>query len=74
MEVGSKVVAIFDFETTEPGELALRAGDQVDITSLINESWISGSCKGKSGTFPASFVKPLNDVGSNSKLDLSVSN
>eukprot|EP00057_Strongylocentrotus_purpuratus_P017174 XP_011671648.1 PREDICTED: dynamin-binding protein isoform X2 [Strongylocentrotus purpuratus] len=65
MEVGSKVVAIFDFETTEPGELALRAGDQVDITSLINESWVSGTCNGKSGTFPASFVKPLNDAGSN---------
>ncbi|XP_041466815.1 dynamin-binding protein-like isoform X2 [Lytechinus variegatus] len=65
MEVGSRVVAIFDFETTEPGELALKAGDEVDITSRINENWIAGTCNGKTGTFPANFVKPVDEASSN---------
>ena len=64
MEVGSHVVAIFDFDTTEPGELALKAGDQVEITSQIDDNWLAGTCNGQNGTFPANFVKPAGEGNS----------
>ncbi|XP_072162827.1 uncharacterized protein [Diadema setosum] len=58
MEVGSTVVALYDFDTSEAGELSLKAGDRVEVTSRVDDNWLSGTCGGRSGTFPTNFVRP----------------
>lgn len=58
---GMTVQAIFDFSPEGPGELALRAGDVATMVEQVDSEWYSGTCRGASGFFPASFVKVLSN-------------
>ena len=49
--------AVFDHVAIEAEELAFRAGDVVEVQTTANKDWWWGSCEGKSGWFPAAFVR-----------------
>ncbi|XP_049821611.1 uncharacterized protein LOC109604696 isoform X2 [Aethina tumida] len=49
--------AVFDHVAIEAEELAFRAGDVIEVLETANRDWWWGSTKGKSGWFPAQFVR-----------------
>ncbi|KAI9102590.1 hypothetical protein DFS34DRAFT_609744 [Phlyctochytrium arcticum] len=51
------VVAIADFDTSEPEDLPFRVGDMIAVSEDVDENWYKGTLRGKSGIFPKSFVK-----------------
>ncbi|CAD5123838.1 unnamed protein product [Dimorphilus gyrociliatus] len=57
---GQYVVAIYDFTEVEPGEMEIYMGDVLLITKQIDNNWLKGKIRGKSGNFPRSFVQMLN--------------
>ncbi len=42
-----------------PEEMDLQEGDVVRITEILDRDWCRGECKGRSGTFPSSFVRVI---------------
>ena len=51
------VVAAFDFEPQEDGELRLRKGDVITVLDKSDQNWWRGTCKGQEGMFPVPYVK-----------------
>nr|CAH7739986.1 unnamed protein product [Callosobruchus chinensis] len=49
--------AVFDHVAIEPEELAFRSGDLVEVLEANNRDWWWGSSGGRSGWFPAHFVR-----------------
>ncbi|XP_060525179.1 uncharacterized protein LOC132701359 [Cylas formicarius] len=49
--------AVFDHVAIETDELAFRAGDVVEVEETADREWWWGSTRGKSGWFPAQFVR-----------------
>ncbi|XP_026215813.1 SH3 domain-containing protein 19 isoform X2 [Anabas testudineus] len=58
---GKRVQVIHDFSPAGPGELELRAGDVVTMVEQVDNEWYKGTCRGSTGFFPISYVKPLSD-------------
>lgn len=56
-----RVKAIYDYEATCQGELSIRVGDIIDVTSLNtgSSSWWEGVDQQKNGQFHRAFVAPL---------------
>ena len=48
--------AMFDFPAGVGDELALRAGDEIDLVDCSNPSWWKGSTKDGCGYFPSNYV------------------
>ena len=53
------VQAIFDFATSEPGEISLRVGDVVQVIHKVDDNWLYGSLYGHKGNFPAGFAQSV---------------
>ncbi|KAJ3229035.1 hypothetical protein HDU81_005687 [Chytriomyces hyalinus] len=52
------VVAIADFDATEPDDLPLRTGDVITVLEDIDENWYRGESKnGRRGMFPKNHVE-----------------
>lgn len=49
--------AIFDNEADDDDELSFAIGDKIQIIKKDDSGWWDGKLNGKSGTFPANFVK-----------------
>ncbi|XP_057660132.1 mucin-2 isoform X2 [Diorhabda carinulata] len=49
--------AVFDHVAIESEELAFRAGDVIEVVETANRDWWWGTTNGKSGWFPAQFVR-----------------
>lgn len=49
--------AVFDHVAIEAEELAFRAGDVIEVLETVNRDWWWGSADGRSGWFPAAFVR-----------------
>jgi hypothetical protein len=47
---------MFDYTSTEPGDLTFRAGDVILVERSDGEWW-RGSINGRAGMFPANYVK-----------------
>lgn len=59
---GEKYRALYDFEPSGEGEIALKEGDIVIVTRKDDDGWFYGSVGSKSGQFPESYVKKVDDV------------
>ena len=53
------VKAVYDFDTTEAGQIALRAGDVVRVVRQVDTNWLQGEIHGHVGNFPSNFVTDL---------------
>ncbi|PVU90645.1 hypothetical protein BB559_000986 [Furculomyces boomerangus] len=54
-------VALFSFDGVAPGDLSFKKGDTINITKSTEtqNDWWEGTCNGKSGQFPANYVRVL---------------
>jgi growth factor receptor-binding protein 2 len=51
------VTAAYNFAPEEAGELPFRKGDVITVLDESDANWWKGQCHGKTGLFPASYVK-----------------
>ncbi|KAJ7984657.1 hypothetical protein DPEC_G00357030 [Dallia pectoralis] len=56
-EGGVYGVALYDFRAMEPGELDFDAGDRIRVVNTLEDGWLEGELRGRSGAFPCRFVK-----------------
>nr|XP_015805563.2 SH3 domain-containing protein 21 [Nothobranchius furzeri] len=55
-----EVLVLVDFEGTMGDELTVKMGDVVkNVTKASEEGWLKGELRGKTGIFPATFVKDI---------------
>ncbi|KAL0949201.1 hypothetical protein HGRIS_009279 [Hohenbuehelia grisea] len=58
-EEGEWAEAIYEYSSTDPGDLEIQAQERVLIIERTSEDWWTGELNGKRGLFPASYVKVL---------------
>ncbi|KII96024.1 hypothetical protein PLICRDRAFT_34984 [Plicaturopsis crispa FD-325 SS-3] len=58
-EKGEWAEALYDYDSQDAGDLQIRAGERVLVTDRPSDDWWSGEYGGKTGLFPASYVKVL---------------
>ncbi|XP_039262553.2 synaptojanin-1-like [Styela clava] len=52
--------ALYDFSSAEEGDLSFASGDIIDVHHALEDGeWMSGSCNGCNGIFPAAYVTKL---------------
>ena len=56
---GSWAVALYDFEAQQPGDLAFRAGERVEVLEKTADQngWWQGRVRGQQGIFPGNYVQ-----------------
>lgn len=52
------VEALYDFNAEIAGEMSINRGDIIQVTKKIDDGWWEGLCDGRSGMFPANYVRP----------------
>ncbi|XP_061086873.1 dynamin-binding protein isoform X1 [Conger conger] len=50
-------VALYDFRALEAGELDFDVGDRIRVVSTLEDGWLEGRLRGRSGVFPHRFVR-----------------
>lgn len=55
-----RVRALYDYEATQDGDLSFVAGDIIvtDGSTFSGDGWVSGTCHGETGIFPANYTEP----------------
>ncbi|KAJ7644370.1 SH3-domain-containing protein [Roridomyces roridus] len=56
---GEWAEALYDYDSADPGDLQIRANQNVWVTERTSDDWWTGEFQGKTGLFPASYVKIL---------------
>ncbi|KAJ7499363.1 SH3-domain-containing protein [Mycena latifolia] len=56
---GEWAEALYDYDSTDAGDLQIRANQNVWVTERTSDDWWTGEFQGKTGLFPASYVKIL---------------
>ena len=51
------VVALYQFDTGKPGDLAFQEGDVIFVTSRNEDGWCEGMLRGQGGFFPGKYVQ-----------------
>ncbi|AJP42275.1 Pin3p [Saccharomyces cerevisiae YJM1078] len=51
------VEALYQFDPQQDGDLGLKPGDKVQLLEKLSPEWYKGSCNGRTGIFPANYVK-----------------
>ncbi|XP_063795831.1 neutrophil cytosol factor 2 isoform X2 [Pseudophryne corroboree] len=54
---GISVTALFDYEASQPEDLAFKKGDTIKVLNKVSEEWWEGECHEKVGIFPSAFVE-----------------
>lgn len=57
--VSSRVRALYDFTSSEPGELTFKAGDYIRVLATLYAHWWKGEVGGQVGIFPVNHVVRL---------------
>lgn len=57
----SRVRAIYDLTSEEPGELTFHRGDVITVIESVYRDWWKGSLRGEIGIFPLNYVTPISD-------------
>uniref|UniRef100_A0A4X2KTG7 Neutrophil cytosol factor 2 n=1 Tax=Vombatus ursinus TaxID=29139 RepID=A0A4X2KTG7_VOMUR len=60
---GNQVLALFNYEASQPEDLEFLAGDVILVLSKVNDEWLEGECNGKVGIFPKAFVEECAATG-----------
>ncbi|XP_006157434.1 dynamin-binding protein isoform X1 [Tupaia chinensis] len=60
---GTYGVALYRFQALEPNELDFEVGDKIQILATLEDGWLEGSLRGRTGIFPYRFVKLCPDAG-----------
>ncbi|XP_046649998.1 uncharacterized protein B0303.7-like isoform X2 [Daphnia pulicaria] len=50
-------VALFDYQSSHPGDLNFKEGERIVVLSQVNEEWCKGSIGSSQGMFPLSYVR-----------------
>lgn len=58
-ESGEWAEALYDYDSGETGDLKIRANQQILVTEKSSADWWMGEVDGRTGLFPASYVKLL---------------
>lgn len=53
---GAFGIALYRFQALEPNELDFEVGDKIRILGTLEDGWLEGSLKGRTGIFPYRFV------------------
>jgi hypothetical protein len=53
-----EVVALYDYEATDEGELTFKQGDVITVLEKYENGWWSGELRSQAGVFPVNFTKP----------------
>ncbi|GLB33257.1 putative src homology 3 domains containing protein [Lyophyllum shimeji] len=56
---GEWAEALYDYDSGEAGDLAIKEGERVLVTERTSDDWWTGEYGGRKGLFPASYVKIL---------------
>ncbi|KAJ7672842.1 hypothetical protein B0H17DRAFT_174335 [Mycena rosella] len=56
---GEWAEALYDYDSADAGDLQIRANQNVWVTERTSDDWWTGEFQGKTGLFPASYVKIL---------------
>ncbi|EDL41914.1 dynamin binding protein [Mus musculus] len=54
---GTYGIALYRFQALETNELDFEVGDRIQILGTLEDGWLEGCLKGKTGVFPHRFVK-----------------
>uniref|UniRef100_UPI00358F7093 NADPH oxidase activator 1 n=1 Tax=Myxine glutinosa TaxID=7769 RepID=UPI00358F7093 len=54
-------IALFQYNALEPGDLALRQGDKIQVLSEVTPEWLEGKVGDNVGIFPLHFVRFLDE-------------
>ncbi|XP_052618296.1 dynamin-binding protein isoform X1 [Peromyscus californicus insignis] len=54
---GTYGLALYRFQALEPNELDFDVGDKIQIVGTLEDGWLEGRLKGRTGIFPHRFVK-----------------
>ncbi|XP_047558369.1 dynamin-binding protein isoform X1 [Lutra lutra] len=54
---GTYGIALYRFQALEPNELDFEVGDKIRILGTLEDGWLEGLLKGRTGIFPYRFVK-----------------
>ncbi|XP_069133070.1 dynamin-binding protein-like [Argopecten irradians] len=57
--VDQYVRAVYDFNSTQRGEIALSKGEIIRVVSVVDSNWLRGKRGDKEGSFPVSFVEKV---------------
>ncbi|KAJ3975944.1 SH3-domain-containing protein [Lentinula raphanica] len=56
---GEWAEALYDYESQDPADLQIRANQRILVTEHSSDDWWKGEVDGKSGLFPATYVRLL---------------
>ncbi|XP_005996408.1 SH3 domain-containing protein 19 isoform X2 [Latimeria chalumnae] len=55
-------LVLHDFQAEQADDLSLKSGETVYLLERLDQEWYRGTCRGRTGVFPANFVKVIIDV------------
>ncbi|XP_058399730.1 dynamin-binding protein isoform X1 [Diceros bicornis minor] len=67
---GTYGIALYRFQALEPNELDFEVGDKIRILGTLEDGWLEGSLKGRTGIFPYRFVKLCPETTVEETMDL----
>uniref|UniRef100_A0A8C3X8P4 Dynamin-binding protein n=1 Tax=Catagonus wagneri TaxID=51154 RepID=A0A8C3X8P4_9CETA len=67
---GTYGIALYRFQALEPNELDFEVGDKIRILGTLEDGWLEGSLKGRTGIFPYRFVKLCPQTRAEDSVDL----
>ncbi|XP_026349645.2 dynamin-binding protein isoform X1 [Ursus arctos] len=66
---GTYGIALYQFQALEPNELDFEVGDKIRILGTLEDGWLEGSLKGRTGIFPYRFVKLFSKTRADETMD-----
>ncbi|XP_028811432.1 src substrate protein p85-like isoform X1 [Denticeps clupeoides] len=57
MSCGSTAVALYDYQGEADDEISFSPDDVITDIEMVDEGWWKGTCHGRTGLFPATFVQ-----------------